>query len=277
MTRDQRELEARRDRALEDLIDLDEQEATGDLRADDAQVLRRRYEAEAASAIRRLDSLRSAETRADQAPGPHPAGRRSRPRLALYAVGIAAAIGAAVLVPRFAVDRPAGGLVSGNEVLRQTTTRPHNRRAPAMNLAKVTDAQMEAVVEAHPDVVEMRLALAQRYMNERKYDLAVVHYSKVLQQDPNNAVAQAHLAWVLLLMDDPRDASRLVDEALASNPNYLDALWVRANLRLDHDRDAAGAIADLDRMNAQPNVPPKVRAQIHDLRAEAEALSNGEP
>lgn len=273
MNPDRARLEELRDLALRDLADVDRQVAAGELSPGDADDLRRRYEHQAFTALNGLQALPST---ADPAPAAHgtgtPPGRPRRAvvtsRRALYALGIALAVTAAFLVQRNLLDRPAGGLVTGNEVL-QATPGPRDLR-------KVSDAQLEAVVAANPDVVGMRLALALRYLDEGRYDLAVVHYTKVLELEPKNPEALTHLGWVMLKVDRPEQAAELVDQAVAVDPDLADAWWVQANIRLYGSKDPAGAISSLNRLRGRTDLGPAVRRQVAQLRAKALRMLEGD-
>jgi tetratricopeptide (TPR) repeat protein len=283
VTGDRLDLQARRDRALEDLLDLDRQEASGELTEKAATQLRARYQAEALAAIRRLEENRTASPDGDQAgliaQRDATSTRRLQPRHALYAASLALAVVTAFVLWDNLLERPEGGLVSGNEVVQRSPgmelmpgTDPRQQR----NLADVTDAELEAVVAANPEVVEMRLALAQRYVSKERYDLAVVHYTEALDVDPDNAEAQAHLGWMMLQVGQPEKASRLVDQAVENDPDLLDALWFQANIRFYGQEDAAGALEVLERMGTRRDLTPAVRRQVTQLRDLAQDTVEGE-
>lgn len=283
MTGERLDLQARRDRALEDLIDLDRQVATGELTGNAAIELRARYRAEALAAIRGLEEDRAAGPDGDAADRATQqvatSTRRLQTRHALYAASVALAVMAAFVLWDNLLARPEGGLVSGNEVAQRPPgmeSMPGMETGQQRDLADVTDAELEAVVAANPEVVEMRLALAQRYVSKERYDLAVVHYTKALELEPDNAEAQAHLGWMLLQVGQPEKAARLVDEAVQNDPDLLDALWFQANVRFYGLKDAAGAIEVLDRMSARRDLATAVRRQVVRLRALAQDAVEGE-
>lgn len=260
-------LRRRRDAALRDLLDLERQVAAGELTPDVAADLRRRYEAEAASAITASQSLDNVPPEVSEN-GATAAVRRRGPtgRQALYTFALVTASMAALMVPKFMAIRLGGGFVTGNEVTQQSQAEPSEASPTTRDLGSVTDMEMEKVIEANPNVIGMRLALAERYIAKGRYDLAVVHYTKVLEQDPQNAEAKAHLGWVMLMVDRPQDAARLVDAAVRSDPSLVDALWFQANVRLYGLRDTQGAVATLDTMRARRDLTPRVQRQVEMLR-----------
>lgn len=263
----------RRDQALRDLVEIEQQLEAGEIDPAAAAELRKRYEIEAAGAIAAL-AARSRRAETTDATGSTtmviaPRTRRLTGRRILYAAGASAAVAAVVMVSTNVLSRPPGGFVTGNEVLQQGGGASSQSTATPRDLASVTEAEMEKVVEANPKVIDMRLALAGRYAAKGRNDLAAVHYSEVLAQDPDNPEAQAHLGWMMLQLDRPQEAARWVDRALRSEPSMLDALWFQANIRLYGLDDAAGALATIDKMRALRDITPVVRGQVEELRSAA--------
>lgn len=271
MNPDRDRLEELRDLALRDILDVDQQVEAGELSQEEANELRREYEHQALDALNRLRAL-SATTEpasatdsddSDDVTQAHSWRAVVTGRRVLYALGISLTVSAAFLVQDSLLDRPAGGLVTGNEVLQ-----PAPSSSPR-DLSEVTNQELEAVVEANPDVVGMRLALARRYLDEGRYDLAVVHYGKVLTQEPKNPEALTHLGWVMLQVDRPKEAAELVDQAVVVDPDLSDAWWVQANVRLYGLKDPVAAISSLDSLRARADLGPAVRRDVARLRAEA--------
>ncbi|MDT0275571.1 tetratricopeptide repeat protein [Blastococcus goldschmidtiae] len=266
------ELEERRDHALRDLDELERQHAEGELTDADVARLRPRYEAEAAAAIRELE-----------APEPEPspdaarAGRGAvRARRAAYLVTLAAAVVAAtVLLPQSVLDRPAGGFVTGNELDGTPASTAEDPVNGGRDLSTVTNSEMEAVVQANPDVVGMRLALARRYVEAGDLSSALPHFVEVLRREPDNALAQAYLGYAYLLAEQPEKAQGYITEARRLDPALLDAQWFEANLWLYGFDDPAGALDVLAEMAARPDIPPDVRSQVEELTAEAQAALDG--
>lgn len=280
MTVDQARLLQHRDQVLRDIIELDAQVATGEIPAGQAQDLRRRYQAAAAQAITALAALPEAEPpEAELAEGEpagsdaHPTPAAARPsarrpaRRVVYALAAAAAVFAvAVLLPRYVADRPPGGFVTGNEVGGTLDAMPGGR-----DLSTVNTNEMETVVAANPDVVGMRVALANRYTDQGAYDRAVRHYTQALQVEPGNAEAHAHLGWLLLQINQPKAALEHVQLALAADPTLLDALWFTANIELSGLGNPAAALAALDAMRQHPQLTNTVRLQVDKLAGTARA------
>lgn len=262
------ELEQRRDHALRDLDELEDQHAAGELTDADVARLRPRYEAEAAAAIRDLE-----EPEPDPSPEAARAGRGAvRARRAAYLVTLAAAvIAAAVLLPQSVLDRPAGGFVTGNELDGNQADAAAEPVTGGRDLSTVTNSEMEAVVQANPDVVGMRLALARRYVEVGDLPSAMLHFTEALKREPDNPEALAYVGLAYLLADQPDKAQDYITEARRLDPTLLDALWFEANLRLHWLDDPSGALEVLAEMAARPDLPPDVAGQVEELTAAARA------
>lgn len=265
-------LEEQRDQALRDLVDLDEQVAAGELRPAEAEPLRRRYERAAAEAITLLDRSLAAQE-ADVPPVPVRGWRAARVRtVTMTAVAlIVALLAVALVLPGTVQQRPAGGFVSGNEALQtpQTSAAPPSPAPGGRDLSKVGDAEMEQLVDANPEVLGMRLALARRYTERGEYARAVPHYIWVLRRDQDNAEALAHLGWVFLQLGMPARAERLIDRSLERNGKVADTWWFKANARLFGASDPQGAIQALRRMQ-RLRLGREVRQQVQRMLTVAE-------
>lgn len=264
MTADRQHLEQLRDQALRDLVDLDRQVTAGELPADVADRLRAEYERAAATALAGLSE--DSET-----PAPTTTRPPRRTRWAVYALALAAAAFAAVvLLPTYVGERIAGGAVTGNEVFSTDApgADPQSQAAPR-DLTTVTDEEMEAVIAENPDVTDMRLALAHRYLNAADYKAAARHYLVALGQEPRNVEAQAHYGWLLLQIGQPLQAMQAVDGALAQDPQHVEASWFQANIALYGLSDPATATTVLERLQRRTDLGPEVRSQVDALLGEA--------
>ena len=260
------QLERQRDQALRDLLELEQQVRTGDVPPRPAAELRRRYERAAAEALALLDGSEPAEEA-----GSSRQRRVVTWRAVVYGAGaLAAVVALGVVLPPTLQDRPVGGFVTGNEVSQGSPAPGPSAPPTGRDLSKVTDAEMERLVEANPDVVGMRLALAERYRDQGEFDKAVPHYREVLERQPDNAEALASLGWILLQLDDAAEAARFADEALQRDPALPLAWWVRANVRLYGQDDPSGAVEALRRMQELP-LEPEVQGQVATLLQEARA------
>jgi cytochrome c-type biogenesis protein CcmH/NrfG len=242
----------------EELADLDDQVAAGDLDEDTADMLRARYTRQLAD----LDLSPDADLEDDS----DPATSMVRRRLGGRAIVGAALVGIAILVVGvFAVvsldDRPTDGAegLAGDVV---DGTGP-------VDLSTITNEQMEQVVAQNPDVIGMRLALARRYFEDGQFDKALDHYFEILDRE-QNPEALANVGWMTYLSGRPDIAAGYLEAALRVQPDYLPAKWFLANVYVTLGRpdEAAGFLTELADAD---DIPPEIEDGVSELLAQIAA------
>ena len=240
--------EERRAVAIRDLAELAGQAESGEIDEATADVLRRRYEREAATAAAALDRARGQVD-------PDPAVRSSRSgRRGVVLVGATAVTGvvaAVVLVGGATTERPEGGFVTGNEA------------TAGRDLAEVTTTEMEAVVADNPDIVPMRLRLAHRYLDDGQNDRALDHYLAVLERE-DHPEAASHAGWIVFLDGRADLARQLLEASLATDPTDAEATWFLANVALYGDDDPDAALVLTAELLERDDLGDQ-RAEVEDL------------
>ena len=232
-----------------DLAEIEAQLAAGELDAATAERLRAVYGEERAALLAAAAVAPPTET-----------GRSRRRTLAggvILGIGIVGIASFAIL--SLQDETPAGEVTDGvaTEVLTDGS---------GVDLAAVSNEEMEEVVADNPTIIGMRLALAGRYVESGDHSSALDHYLVVLDQDPEQAEALAMVGWLSYLAGEPELAEPFVAKALAIEPNYPSALWFLANIRRDlGDPDAA--VAAIGRLLAF-DLPPDVRAEAERFLVE---------
>ena len=144
------------------------------------------------------------------------------------------------------------------------------------DLSDISNETMEAVIAANeddPQIVGMRLALAERYFEAGDYRSAFPHYLEVAEHpsatDPEAITALVRLGWMAFDGNsEVETAARLIDEALAIDPGSQLALYVRARVLWCGSSDTEQAIEAFEGLLAQPDLAPETRSQIEsDLDA----------
>jgi cytochrome c-type biogenesis protein CcmH/NrfF len=267
-------LKARRDQAIRDLRELQQQVADGETDPATAARLRDAYEAEAVDAIAAIEEAAassgttgetgsSGDARAvPTAPASPSRWRVRRGRMAAAMAAITSLLAVAVLLPRSLLDRPAGGFVSGVEAAQQAEP-----GAPVDN-PNVTDEQLQAAVEANPDLVPMRLVLARRYFAAGKFGPALNQYTEVLSHE-RNPEALRRAGWLVAGAGRPRLGASLVAQSLTAVPDNPEALWFLANIRLTELKDPKGAVEPLRKLLARSDLPADVQVRVERLLADA--------
>lgn len=256
---DRAQLEAERDFLLRSLDDLESERAAGNVDAESYSQLHDDYTARAAAAIRALRD--GVDARSERRPIP------TRRRLLVGAAIAAFAVVAGVALAAALGARLPGELASGNQ--------------PAADAPPDRRGALAAAVEARPDDVAARLALAG--VLERDGDLAgaLRQYDEVTRLEPDNAGALAHGGRILYLTASrtvPDQAAELVaaararlDQAVAADPDHADARFFRAVLLAEERLDREVAIADAQRyLVLAPDGPfaAAARSLLSDLGAD---------
>ena len=188
---------------------------------------------------------------------------RSRSRLVIGGVVLVLAFAGIVVVAANSLqDRPAAA--AGAAALDE------------QDLSDVSNETMEAVIAANsddPQVNGMRLALAERYFDAGDYRSAFPHYL-VVAEDPDASGAEAitalvRLGWMAYAGNgEVETATRLIDEALAIDPESSVARYVRARVVWCGTGDTEQAIETFDDLLADPDLAAETQAQIEaDLEA----------
>lgn len=135
----------------------------------------------------------------------------------------------------------------------------------------MSDAELEAVVAANPEVLDMRLALAHRYFDRRDYRKALEHYKPVLDREAHPE-ALAHVGWITYLTLGRADlAAQLLERSLERQPGDPEALWFLGTVQLDGLKDAKAAAATLARLRDLPGLNGAQRRQVDGLLRTARA------
>ena len=251
--------EARADQAAmlrEELADLDDQVAAGDIDAEVAEGLRAKYTAELAD----LEQVTDVATAEDATPSPASARRLSGRALAGSAI-----VGVLILaIGVFAVQSLDSNETAGAEGVASDVLTGED-----VDLSQITNEQMEEVVAENPDVVGMRLALARRYFEEGSFDKALDHYFEVLDRELHPE-ALANVGWMTYLSDRPDVAVGYLERALIERADYLPAKWFIANVYTTLGRTDEAVIHLVDLLESDA-VPQEIREGARTLLEQIES------
>ena len=199
--------------------------------------------------------------------------------IAVAVLGLAGAVSAVVIVKghdaKTSADAPAGTTPSTTQDGR--------------DLSQVTNAEMETVVAANPDVVPMRLGLVERYLRAADGEPAVEGRMSQLERarfhageaaaratiSADKARALRYLGWTTALLTDPAKGAGLLEQSLVKEPGNPDALWFLATVRFEKLNDPAGAKPLLEQLLAAPVDDAQRRAVQTKLDKVNAALAGG--
>ncbi len=144
------------------------------------------------------------------------------------------------------------------------------------------EAQLRERIASHPDDLEARMALARAALARRDMMTVWNETKAVLERSPGNAPALAYQALVRLAMGQGDKAEEMLRQALASDPNLVDA-YVHLALvyaRLGRMGEADKAIADAtSRFPGQAAALQSLLANLkqNDAREDMAAVAGGDP
>jgi cytochrome c-type biogenesis protein CcmH/NrfG len=129
-----------------------------------------------------------------------------------------AAVGAAVALLGGAVgDRGSGQMITGQAAPAAAPAAP----------GAVPLANLERRVREHPGDVAAHLALAEGYQDAERLREATLEYLGVLRLEPGNLEAKTRLGLLLFRAGLPEPGLRSVEQALATDPRYPEALYAK--------------------------------------------------
>lgn len=140
-------------------------------------------------------------------------------------------------------------------------------------LDAVTDEQMEEQIAKTPNVIGMRLALVERYLDEGKIEDALRHTQVAIESpgtDQELEKAYRLHGWVLALMGSPTLGADYLRAALTLSPDDRDALYFLARVELSGLRDLDAAQAALDQLRAT-DLDDAQRAHLDALQNDIDA------
>ncbi len=231
-------LEDERVTLLRTLRELADERARGSLGEDDYRALRRESELRAVTVIRALEARDGDAVEGVRALRPVPpapaerrpsaSNRRAQMTPALLIGGLLLVVTVPLLV-RAVVPRSAGQAITGS--------------VGGLTRAGLSLRSLEQRVRNNPNDAAARLDLAQAYVNAGLGGPAASEYGAALRIDPRNVQALTGLASLLQEAGRPSEALTAADRALAVDPSYPEALYLRGVilLRSMHRPPAAAA------------------------------------
>jgi len=243
-------LEDERRRALRHLRDLDEDRGTGKLDEAGYRDARAEVEARAVAVLRALEARegtgelagslrevrRPAPSGATRRPGGRLPGRRWPRRAVAALVGVVVAAGAAALLDGAVGDRGTGQMITGQAATGDAALGSPGA-APLEGL--------ERRVREHPDDVAAHLNLAERYLDAGRLKEATVAYLGALKLDPSNVEANTQFGRLLFRSGLPEPGLRSVEQALAADPRYPEALYAKGLILFMGLRQPKAAVPSL--------------------------------
>jgi cytochrome c-type biogenesis protein CcmH/NrfG len=130
---------------------------------------------------------------------------------------------------------------------------PPTTTSTTVDLASVTNEELEQVVNEHPEVVAMRLRLIERYIEAQDFEAANVHAEEAVVRATTLTERSLALTWLGLttaILGDPEGGEGLLVQSLALDPTNRESLYYLARVRFEFLEQPDGAIAPLEELLA---------------------------
>jgi tetratricopeptide (TPR) repeat protein len=241
-------LEAQQSQVQRDLLELAAQVDAGEIDEATAARLADKYTKEGATIAEALAGLGADE----------PTQRSVlSTRRVVGAALLTVAFVAVVIVAAGAIRPREGGFITGNDT-----------GSSGVNLDDVTNDQLEAVIAANPDNPEiggMRVALANRYFEERAFPQAIPHYLAGLEGSltaQRRAQALGRVGWMTFLSGEVDVAELYLQEALATDPDYGEGQFFYGLLLLNGRDEPCQALTYFDTVAGRDDIPDDIRVEL---------------
>ncbi len=284
-----RDLLGKRDVVVQQLRELED---TASKRSPE-QLARERYalELEAARVLLELDTRAgalAAPPRKKGAPAPAPTPAADAPpapvagnpalRGFLWGTGSMAAIGLLLFsVSQAARPREQGGSVTGDTPMGRSSG--SESTAPASSDAR--EAQLRASLARNPDDLDARLELTRVYLARRDMMAVWNETQDVLRRSPGNARALDYQSLVRVAMGQPDLALGMLKQAIAKEPNLMEAYlhMALAYARMGRMQEAEAVMAHASRrFPGQGALMQRVLGELRQQAAEGPpAVGEGDP
>jgi tetratricopeptide (TPR) repeat protein len=173
--------------------------------------------------------------------------------------------GATILAVACLLGGIAGGWAIGGLHRQEADISAATSTAPAVNqsanatqhdpaqLKAAADAQaapLLAQLKSDPEDPQVLTALGNLYYDAQQYPTAVDFYKRVLKAKPADAAVRTDMATAYWYMGNADSAIAEFNEALAAAPDNPNTLFNRGLVKWQGKKDAAGALADWQRLLA---------------------------
>lgn len=159
------------------------------------------------------------------------------------------------------------------------TPAPANAVPDPAQLKSMADAKAAPLLDrlkADPSNPDLLTGLGNLYYDAQQYPLAVGYYTRTLQVQPSNVAVRTDRATAYWYMKDADTAIAEFNKALSYDPVNANALFNRGLVRWKGKMDAAGAVADWQKLlAANPNYEGKDK--VLEMIAEATKQQAAKP
>jgi tetratricopeptide (TPR) repeat protein len=142
-----------------------------------------------------------------------------------------------------------------------------NDSAQLKDMADTQAAPLVDKLKSDPNNPDLLSSVGNLYYDAHQYPAAVDYYARTLKARPSDAAVRTDMGTAFWYMGNADRALAEFDKALSYAPNNANTLYNRGLVRWKGKMDAAGAIADWEKLLAT-NPQYEGKAQVEQMLAE---------
>ena len=123
------------------------------------------------------------------------------------------------------------------------------------NLDDVTNEEMEQVIKLNPDIMPMRVALANRYFEAFDYSSALPHFMYVAENSEDNdlkSLSLSQIGWMVYESGDKVTSLNYINESLRLSPKSLLAETYKGIILIQEEETRDEGILILNSLKNNP-------------------------
>jgi len=168
------------------------------------------------------------------------------------------------------------GVAASVSAPTKTDAIPLPQMPSSARLKEMADAQAAPTLDklkSEPDNPDLLTSVGNLYYDAQQYPIAADFYARVLKARPSDAAVRTDMATAYWYMGNADTAIAEFSKALTYEPNKPNTLFNLGLVRLQGKKDAAGAVADWEKLlAANPNyeAKDKVKQMLADAKKQGQ-------
>ena len=126
------------------------------------------------------------------------------------------------------------------------------------DLSNVTNKEMEQVIKLNPDILSMRIALANRYFESYDYSNALIHFMYVAENTSDidlKSYSLAQIGWMVYESGDELTSLSYINEAVKLSPGSLLGSTYKGIIYIQNPDTMNEGIKILESLKNNPALP----------------------
>jgi tetratricopeptide (TPR) repeat protein len=126
------------------------------------------------------------------------------------------------------------------------------------DLSNVTNEEMEQVIKLNPDILPMRIALANRYFESYDYSNALIHFMYVAENTNDidlKSYSLAQIGWMVYESGDELTSMSYINEAVRLSPRSILGSTYKGIIYVQNPDTRSEGIKILESLKSNPSLP----------------------